>query len=542
MEKENNTRNILNSVTIRYAKKYGLSILLYILFDLALLFIGIINPRISGEYINALVNHAIYETVIHYVVLVIIISLINIIFYYLARLSQKKLSLHLKYAIEKEIYLNLKEKQINELQKSDASFPTQKIMQSTDIFVDFWISFLNVCIKIVQTIIIIILLYQINYKVFSVLALMILLYVIIYLLLKRQIFKSNYTVQNINNELYKEIKQQIDNIKTIRCLSVFSFFEKRLNKKYIQFIKISISNNILITIFLSVNLIINKAATIVVFFYGGMQVIAGSLSVGYYTILMSYFNSVLDGISTFFVFANQFEKYEAAKKRIEEILAIPNEKDGEICVGELNSIKVNNLSYTISRKIVIENFSYSFNKGYIYCIKGKNGTGKSTFIDIFLGLISGYSGEIVVDGYELANINKSYYRKQYISALLQSTFLFDGSMKENIFFDNQVRDKKLCNLLDALGFNEFWAEKGINYIINEKNSNLSGGERQKILLLRTLYKESALLILDEPTSWLDNVSCYKLCEQLKREKKDRITIFVTHDKVLEEIADYVILF
>ena len=156
--------------------------------------------------------------------------------------------------------------------------------------------------------------------------------------------------------------------------------------------------------------------------------------------------------------------------------------------------------------------------------------------------MSDYSGDIFVEGHELRSICREHYRKKYVSVLFQSSLLFDGTIEENLFFDKKGREAKLYRLVETLGFGDIWGEKGMKYIINEKNSNLSGGERQKILLLRTLQKECDLLILDEPTSWLDNISCRKLCEQLKREKKNRITIFITHDKILEEIADYIIQF
>lgn len=502
MKTKDENSNILLNVAIKYVKRNILNIFLYIGFNFLLLFIGIINPKISGEYINALIDKTCDKTVYYYVKIFIILSFMNVVFYYLIRIIQKRLSINFKCIIEKKLISIIMGKQIGELQSNGASFLTQKMVQSTQIIIDFWIYLVNLGIKIIQTIIIVYLLYFISTKIFSVLAILIPIYVIIYLLLKRKIYKTNYKVQCFNTELFVELKQQIENVKTIRCLSIFSYFEKRLNDKYMHFSKAALANNRLSAIFLSLNLIVNKSATIIVFFFGGRQVIIGTLSLGYYTVLMSYFSSVMEGLTAFFAFANEYEKYIVAKKRIGEILSISNDVEGNIYINSVNNIQINKLTYEIDGKKVIDSLSYSFNKGYLYCIKGKNGAGKSTFIDIILGLVSDYSGDIFVEGHELRSICREHYRKKYVSVLFQSSLLFDGTIEENLFFDKKGREAKLYRLVETLGFGDIWGEKGMKYIINEKNSNLSGGERQKILLLRTLQKECDLLILDEPTSWL----------------------------------------
>lgn len=125
-----------------------------------------------------------------------------------------------------------------------------------------------------------------------------------------------------------------------------------------------------------------------------------------------------------------------------------------------------------------------------------------------------------------------------VSVIEQEPLLFYGSIKDNIVINteyNEKCDEKLENILKLLDINY-----DINMNINEKNSNISGGEKQKISLARALYMESDVLILDEPTSALDFQTSSNLKMLLKKISKDKIIIIISHDKELINITENII--
>jgi ABC-type multidrug transport system fused ATPase/permease subunit len=184
-----------------------------------------------------------------------------------------------------------------------------------------------------------------------------------------------------------------------------------------------------------------------------------------------------------------------------------------------------NFSYA-EDKTVLENVTLRFEKGKSYAIVGGSGSGKSTLLKLLLGFNTDYSGEILIDGIQIKDINlDSLYDS--ISIIQQDVFLFDSSIKNNITMFRQFNECKVSEAIDQAGLSELITQKGEDYSCGEGGKNLSGGEKQRVSIARCLVRETPILLMDEATAALDNQTA--LMVENKILGIDNLTrIIVTH--------------
>lgn len=211
-----------------------------------------------------------------------------------------------------------------------------------------------------------------------------------------------------------------------------------------------------------------------------------------------------------------------SSKNILDDLDLVNNDYVEKKIEEINYININNLTLSYDSKYnVISDFSYSFEKSKMYLITGENGCGKSTLIKLILGYLKQKKGTIIINHKNDNEFTSMFGSYSYIQ---QDERLFNATIKENItLFDNKINDD-LYNLLRK----DFIIKKEDDYIVNVDNSNLSEGEKQVILILRSLYMNKNLIIFDETFSHLDKSIVSRLEEKLRNYKNNKIIIIVSH--------------
>ena len=205
-------------------------------------------------------------------------------------------------------------------------------------------------------------------------------------------------------------------------------------------------------------------------------------------------------------------------------------------------IKFSNVSFRYSAKRkIFENLNLTIKKNSIIGITGVTGTGKSTFINLLLGLYTPKKGKILIDNTELDFNFKNWIDK--VSYVSQSIVLLDDTIARNIAFAiqneniNLQKVKECCEIAELKKFIEN-SPKKYQTIVGEKGTNLSGGQIQRIGLARALYKQnSELIILDEATSSLDLVTEKKIVNKLRKFKKYKTIVIISHRKKILEICE-----
>tara|TARA_B100000963_G_C22632611_1_gene675772 strand:- start:610 stop:2334 length:1725 start_codon:yes stop_codon:yes gene_type:complete len=206
------------------------------------------------------------------------------------------------------------------------------------------------------------------------------------------------------------------------------------------------------------------------------------------------------------------------------------------------SINFVDLSFSFDKKnYIFKNFNFKINKKDIVCIIGKSGSGKSTFLEIFMTLISPDQGKILIDNkYNIFEYKNTWMSR--IGYVPQFVYFTDDSIRKNIAFgidDEDIDDDKIIDSLEKSGLSEFVnnLSEGVNYRVGEFGDKLSGGERQRLGIARALYNKPHILILDEPTSSLDDESEIKVLDQIKKLKENVTIIIATHDETVKKISD-----
>jgi ABC-type multidrug transport system fused ATPase/permease subunit len=208
-----------------------------------------------------------------------------------------------------------------------------------------------------------------------------------------------------------------------------------------------------------------------------------------------------------------------------------------------SKIKVENLNFGYNYENVLENVNLEIDKNSIIGIVGKSGSGKSTFVDLLLGLYAPVKGKIYIDNKDLSLISEKW--RKLIGYVPQSIYLIDDTLRKNIAFGEKeefIDDEKILNALKLAQLDKF-VEKdlkhGINTNIGERGIKLSGGQRQRIGIARILYKNPQIIILDEATSALDIDTEKKIINTIDNIKLEKTIFIISHRESALKICDQI---
>lgn len=190
-------------------------------------------------------------------------------------------------------------------------------------------------------------------------------------------------------------------------------------------------------------------------------------------------------------------------------------------------IMINDVSFGYEEgKDILKNVSCTFEYGKKYAIVGASGSGKSTLLNLLLAAYQNYKGMIYYDDTELRKISSSNLY-EIESIIQQNVFIFNATIKDNITMFREFSEEQIDEAIRFSGLSEVIKEKGAEYLCGENGSGLSGGEKQRISIARSLLKKSQVLLVDEATAALDAETSYRVSGAILG-LKDVTCIVVTH--------------
>ena len=271
-----------------------------------------------------------------------------------------------------------------------------------------------------------------------------------------------------------------------------------------------------------------------------------NLTVGSVVALIALIENAYTPIAIFNVLYVQYKLDKASYKRFEEFLGLKDDdqlRNGNAISAAVGEIAIKNLSFQYEERRIIDDLSLSIKKGEKIAFVGESGSGKSTLIKILLGLLKYNQGEVRLGDMELSGIclNDLYDRVSYLS---QEAPVFDGTIKENLVFEKKVLEEQMLDALSEVQLSHLVENlaEGLNTEIGEKGTCLSGGEKQRLALARLWFEDSELVILDEATSAMDNLTEENVMKSVMQKMEDKTVIAIAHR--LNSIAgfDRIILF
>ncbi|MCL2322668.1 MAG: ABC transporter ATP-binding protein/permease [Oscillospiraceae bacterium] len=492
----------------------------------------VITPYLFGQFIDNIMNlkdnHVIYK----YVIILSVVLLVKIFINFFNTMITTKLQWKITFNLNKLIVEHIQDSEYKYLSNMDLTYLNQRICNDCSEVTQFYIaSILNLVLNVFILLFSLYIIYTTNIWFLFICVTILIINTFIYLTTRKGLSIRILKFKESSNKIFSSFMEQVRNLKQIKINSIQDSFIKRLYPKYedtknnlLSYTKFSYVISAFSTTF-------NTAFNILVILIGGFLIIAKKLTFGGLTILNNYFNYTYSSVDYFLNFSKTYESYKVCFKRLREISEIPLEENSERIIDHIDKIEIKDLNFSYANKILYdENKSFLFEKNNIYLIKGENGSGKSTFIDLLIGIYSPSLGSIQYNDIDINSLNKRNLRYNLISYATQDAFIFDDTLNNNITFDSvfPIKNEDISELISTERFKE-------DYILS--SNKLSGGEKQRISLFRTLNKNSDLLIMDEPSNSLDKQSICFIKEYLIKIRENKIILLISHDKEFDDITD-----
>jgi ABC-type multidrug transport system fused ATPase/permease subunit len=269
--------------------------------------------------------------------------------------------------------------------------------------------------------------------------------------------------------------------------------------------------------------------------FGGHRIVAGTMTLGDWFAFNAFLVLLIAPVFQVVAIGTQITEAITGLERTREILneKMEDETPGRtLALGRIRgqvAMQDVNFAYD-SRKEVLTDVSFESQPGTVTALVGPSGAGKSTIIGLIAAFYVPSSGRVLVDGVDLATVKLDSYRTQ-LGVVLQETFLFDGTIRENVAFAKPTATEEeilaACHIARVDEFAESFEDK-YDTVVGERGVKLSGGQKQRVSIARAILADPRILILDEATSSLDSESEALIQEGLRYLMRGRTTFVIAH--------------
>ncbi|MEG2457484.1 MAG: ATP-binding cassette domain-containing protein [Bacilli bacterium] len=534
LDNKNSVFNTLKNIIFLFKRKIILVVLLS--------FILMIITLISSFYFKIFIDYLIIKNSIKLLLIVglffFIITLIKQVILYLRNILlitiNKDMSIKIMKKVIKHVlclpYPYFKNRPTGEMVSKMNDLDSLKD-NLTKIFI---IVFVDAFLILMSLII----LYFIN-KTLLILVLLVALFYSLTVLMFSRILKSNIFCTLENEALYNtDLIETLSGYSSIKNLSLINKF---IIKLFLSYKRYTLSENKLQKLNnvedLIKNLII-ELGSIVIIVIGSVFVFKQLISLGDLIVFYTLYSFFIDPIKEILELYPSFQYMKSTLERINDFLLVKedrvSEEDNTFVSGD---ISIFNLSFSYNgSKNIIDNTSLSIKEKDKTLLYGPSGSGKSSICKILLGYYNEYEGGIKIGNMNIKDINPSVIRNSF-AYVSQNEYLFTGSIKDNIILERNIEDDVYRKALSICNVDKIIDKKGLrdNSIIEDGAFNISGGEKQKIVLCRALLRDCPYIILDEALSEVEIEEEALILKKLEQGFKDKTIIYVSHK---EEIRKY----
>lgn len=514
-------------------------VLAYFTVTAGTLLLQLLVPYVSGSYIDSLVGK--HPAILLFVGAIAFLNIFSILAGYGMTYFITKLNNTFLYRVCSQMFQKVYAASLSYFQNQDAAFLTDQITGDAATISEFILNNIpdfvyNILLLTISAVFVL----QADFVLGFLILVTIPLYFLIYKKLRSRMYKNEQEYKEAGNDYTSKGMEQIRCTRFVKENEVPKEMKKRLEAAFQRMLKSAVGQVKTQYLFSNLNRLIMVFCYLFVLGIGGHNVVTGKITIGYFTIINSYVNLILSAAADVIDFSGNYPKVKVAVDRMNIILAkcSPISKDDSpkklMEVPAVDSVILENISFSYERKSLFHNLSAKFQKGKIYAITGDNGVGKSTLLDIMIGLYpEEYEGSIYYNGINIKNIDTSRLREKSISFVGQQAEPINIAPKEYLHFGIKEYDPAKENELIKF----FLLDQDTNINQEENIIHCSGGEMQKLSLIRAMQKNCVLTILDEPTNGLDTETVQRLIWLLTSQKENHIFIIVSHDKRILDMCD-----
>ncbi|MCK9455627.1 ATP-binding cassette domain-containing protein, partial [Sulfurimonas sp.] len=343
--------------------------------------------------------------------------------------------------------------------------------------------------------------------------------------------------------------ESLNNIETLKTLGALNQVQWNWEESTGEIANKSLKSRLLSASIPTVTQFFIQLNTVMIIVYGVYMIQEFELSMGGLIAIVILTSRTLAPMGQVAALLTNYEDTKTSYETLNEIISQPSERpNGKKFVekpafsGDIEFIDVT-FSYPSTDMHVLKNVSFKITAGEHVAIIGRIGSGKSTILKLILGLYEPDSGQILIDGIDIKQIDPADLRKNmgYVS---QDVMLFRGTVKENITFcASHASDFSMIRAAQISTTSEFIKKhpKGYEMPIGERGQGLSGGQRQSIGIARAFLLESNIMLMDEPSNAMDQLTESKLLENMQQALRGKTSLIVTQKMNLLNIVQRIIV-
>lgn len=477
------------------------------------------------------------------IILVLVLILLNITIFVVNYLKSKiniKFNLKINRNVKQIVLEHIPKIEYMQFSSIDKSNVIQRVNNDANTYSEFFNSQINLFF---DTIFIIIFAVAQTLKLNSTVGLFIAIICGLIVLLSIWYFKVSKPLVEDIVEMNKEvINKTTTSIEESKMLKIFNRQDKeiedfsRMNKEYkrkdIKLAKIKVFYGI------GTHTLRNFKEPFILL-WGGILVVKGKLTLATISILLTYSTKILEYVYQSVDKLKAINEFIVAYKKLSILMNFKEEVENNPDVQLEGDIIFENVNIKLNENSILENLNFRINQNENIAIIGDNGSGKTVISKTMLGFYE-YTGNIYIGKYNIRNVSKKSLR-DYIGIVLQDTYLFTDTIKNNINITNKyIEDKRILEVLKLADIYEDVKkfDETIDYMIGKGGNNISGGQKQRIAIARSLIKENKFIILDDSLSKLDTKTKVNILNNIIKMKIG--TIIISHDSEVVKKCDKVL--
>lgn len=336
-----------------------------------------------------------------------------------------------------------------------------------------------------------------------------------------------------NEEAIGSLTENYRNVLITKLYSAYEYVNEKFHANYTKQYNTQMNLEVVYSVNINSGGLLIYLLADLIWLIGGFGIINGVLTIGTVTALINYQGMLISPMAFFSEFNNSYQGTVIALKRLYSVLCFEEENNEGTVIRSNNIEKVDfhDVSFQYRKDVpVLDNVNIQLRKGTIVGFIGGSGCGKSSLVKMLLRLYAPYKGTISIDGEKIQDISINSLRNR-IAFVAQDSLFFRGSILENLKMGNVVDNTKLIEYSKLLDLYDeiVCLPKKWDTELNAGTSNLSGGQKKRLDVLRALMKESDIIIFDESTASIDIERRKRLFEILDKIKQEKIIIFITHN-------------
>ncbi|WP_045522433.1 ABC transporter ATP-binding protein [Neobacillus niacini] len=359
--------------------------------------------------------------------------------------------------------------------------------------------------------------------------------------------KMSAVQRDMSADMYQHLQESIESTRLVRTFQTQNREIETQQKKQTEWKNYSIRAALIGKVNWRLGNLFNIATPGVVMLIGGFSIWEGTLTIGTLIACLSFIPIMFLPVRSLAENALTIQQAIPALQRIYEYFDLPEEHEENLpSFGVVEGkIDLDNIWFTYpnSDKKILKGVSLSIEQGNHIGIVGTSGGGKSTLIQILLGLYEPEDGAVLIDGKNLFSYNRNSFRQQ-VGVVSQETFLLNSTLRNNLLYGKkEATQEELDKAVEAAGLKDLIEslEEKYETVVGERGLKLSGGQRQRVALARAILRQPPVLIFDEATSSLDGETEEKVQEALEQLIPGRTTITIAHRLVTVRNADKILL-